>query len=214
MRVLFTSAALALGACAATHEGRSPTMESGEMSSGGPRIGIELLALDLETCGRCKGTAANLDEAVASVADAFREAGVEVEVRKTTVRTRADAERLRLLSSPTVRVNGHDIALELRESGCDDCGSICGCEGGIDCRVWVWRGKEYPEAPKAMIVDALLRGYAMAGSPPPAPREPYRMPANLRRFFDGVEGRTAAEAEEAPCCASGCCGTEETAGAR
>ena len=162
----------------------------------GPRrLDIELLALDLDTCGRCTGTAANLDDALASVAGVLREAGVEVGVDKTVVRTREEAERLRFSSSPTIRVNGRDIALELRESSCADCGSLCGCEGGVDCRVWVWRGREYTEAPKAMIVDAVLRAYAAAGSP--APDETHRMPDNLRRFCD------AKRPERASCCGGG-----------
>lgn len=159
------------------------------------RIEIELLALDLDACGRCVGTSANLDEALASVAGVLRETGAEVEVRKTVVLTRDDAERLRFTASPTIRVNGRDIAPERRESPCNDCGSLCGCDGGVDCRVWVWRGREYTEAPKAMIVDAILRGYAAAGSP--AEHGSHRMPDNLRRFFH------AKRPGAVPCCGGG-----------
>ena len=159
------------------------------------RLEVELLALDLDTCRRCTATAASLDAALEAVLSVLRDAGVDVDVRRTVVRTRAEAEALRFVTSPTIRVDGRDIALELRESPCADCGSLCGCDGGIDCRVWVWRGREYTEAPKAMIVDAVLRGYAATG--PRAPHEAYRMPDNLRRFFD--EKRTG----PASCCGEG-----------
>jgi hypothetical protein len=36
------------------------------------------------------------------------------------------------------------------------CGEACGCDGAIDCRVWVWQGQEHTQAPAAMIVDAWL----------------------------------------------------------
>src|SRR5687768_11908017 len=82
------------------------------------RLDVELLALDLNTCRRCTGTAANIRAALASAADLLREAGAEVVLRETVVRTAEQAERLRFESSPTVRINGHDIAVEARESKC------------------------------------------------------------------------------------------------
>lgn len=200
MRIANITAALTLCGCAVQHREGSPAMGARNSSDDRQRIRIELLALDLETCGRCSRTAGNLDEALASAADALRKADVEVEVRKEVVRTEADARRLRFVSSPTIRVNGRDIALELRESSCRDCGSLCGCGGGIDCRVWVWQGQEYTEAPKAMILDAVLRAAEEPDRLAPAPRGPYRMPENLRRFFDGAAGRDAAAAQAGTCC--------------
>ena len=38
----------------------------------------------------------------------------------------------------------------------DPCGEACGCEGKIDCRVWVYQGQEYTVAPVPLIVDAIL----------------------------------------------------------
>jgi hypothetical protein len=146
-------------------------------------IHIELLALDLATCGRCTRTSQNLDDALQQVAETLRATDTEVTVTKTVVRTLEEAERLRFVSSPTIRVNGRDIALELRESACADCGPDCGCGGGVACRVWVWRGREHTEAPKAMIVDAILRAYGTEVAPPARGR--YRVPENLRRALQG-----------------------------
>lgn len=199
MRTLILPALLAIVGCSA---GRTERMTA--MPAANRTLTIELLALDLDTCGRCTGTSANLDAAIAEVAAILRQADVEVEVHKVVVRSAAQAEQLRFESSPTIRINGCDIALELRESNCGDCGDLCGCEGQIDCRVWVWRGEEYTEAPKALIVDAILRGYGQAWDPPPKPARRFRLPDNLRRFFD-ANPDAAARAEQDCCDRSACC---------
>lgn len=144
---------------------------------------IDLLAIDLETCGRCTGTERNLDAAFAVVARRLARQGVEVRVRKTVVRTAEQAEALRFLSSPTIRVDGRDIALEMRESDCKDCGDLCSGGTAVDCRVWVWRGREYVEAPTELIVDAVLRAYEHGPAAAGSAAVPYRLPDNLRRFF-------------------------------
>jgi hypothetical protein len=175
---------------------------------------IELLALDLEICGRCTGTNANLDSAINTVASVLREADVAVEIRKTVVGSANQAEQLRFESSPTIRINGRDIALDLRESNCGDCGDICGCQGQVDCRVWVWKGKEFTEAPKALIVDALLRAYGQAWGPPSKPRS-FQLPENLRKFFKARSAKTSQTAKDCgdrtACCDASvqdqCCGT-------
>lgn len=174
-------------------------------------LAIELLALDLTTCGRCTRTESNLDSALASVAERLRRDGVAVEVRKTVVRTAEQAERLRFASSPTVRVDGRDIALALRESDCGDCGDLCGCAGSVECRVWPWRGREHLEAPEEMIVDAVLRAAREGpiGRPEPAP--PFRLPDNLRRFFAAREAAGASEGDRPPSAGS-CCGSSGACG--
>lgn len=179
------------------------------MNANDQTITIELLALDLESCGRCTGTDANLEAAIADVADVLREAAVRVDLRKTVVRSAAQAERLKFESSPTIRVNGRDIALELRETNCGDCGDLCNCEGGVDCRVWVWRGKEYTEAPKGLIIEAILR--SLGGSASPETSEAFRLPQNLRSYFDGISPDTKPVAEHECCDRDTCCEESERA---
>jgi hypothetical protein len=166
-------------------------------------VEIELLALDLKSCGRCTGTDRNLEAAIETVAAVFREAGAAVKVMRHVVTTAEQAERLRFVASPTIRVDGRDIAFELRESNCGDCGDLCGCEGGVDCRVWMWQGQEHLEAPKPLIVDALLRAYA-AGPAASSPLEPYELPQNLRNYFAGVAAKQVNEAGDRQA-ASDCC---------
>src|SRR5215210_9070214 len=92
-------------------------------------LGIDFLYLDLETCTRCRGTDANLAAALMEVGRVLEAAGVEVVVRKTLVASAEQARALGFVSSPTLRVNGADIALELRESRCAECGETCACDG-------------------------------------------------------------------------------------
>jgi Domain of unknown function (DUF2703) len=184
------------------------------------KITIEFLCLDLTVCTRCLGTDANLREALSEVAQILKMAGVEADVRKIQVESEAQARALGFFSSPTIRINGNDIALEFRESRCESCES-CVSNGTVDCRVWIYQGREYTKAPKAMIVDAILRevyGGSVRRKSPSAPRG---LPENLRRFFADRAGQTASESssccppdEQVSCCESSekaaCCPSEST----
>ena len=191
-----------------------------KQEANGRAIRIDFLFLDLETCVRCKGTDANLEAALNTVQSVLTAAGATVSVRKTLVDTEQRALELSFVSSPTIRVNGEDIALELKESRCDSCADACGCDGKIDCRVWVWQGQEYTEAPEPMIVDAILSAAYGAGkqtSPERATGGPAgKTPENLKRFFASKAAKHAsaccAPAEQDACCASSekaaCCGAD------
>lgn len=167
---------------------------------------IDFLYLDLDSCDRCIGTDAGLEAAVADVARLLEVAAVQISVRKTLVASEVQARELGFVTSPTIRVNGRDIALELREIRCE--AEACACGGGIDCRVWVWQGREYTEAPAAMIVDAILREiYSSADDPMPGAIPAGDVPENLKRFFAGNTPRQStkdtgccAPIEQASCC--------------
>lgn len=180
-------------------------MNTAQVPLSGPskRLTVELLALDLDRCSRCTGAAANLRAAMAVTVDLFREAGTEMVYRETIVGTAAEAELLRFAASPTVRINGRDIAVEFRESSCADCGELCGCGGGVNCRVWVWQGREYTEAPRALFLDALLSAYSQSGHSTDFERIPFRLPENLCTFY--AARKTPKEPESACCDESACC---------
>lgn len=148
------------------------------------KLRIDFLFLDLTICTRCRGTDRSLGAALTAVADVLQAAGIEVEVNKLHVASEEQARALRFVSSPTIRVNGADIALELRESSCGSEACTDGCGDQITCRVWVHHGQEYAEPPPAMIVEVILRHvYGATAEPVPARR--YELPENLRRFFAG-----------------------------
>lgn len=143
-------------------------------------INIDFQYLDTTVCGRCQGTEKALDEALSSVAVVLNAAGYEVKVNKVNIVTRELAIQHHFVSSPTIRVNGKDIAVELRESICEDCGELCG--DNVDCRVWVYNGVEYTSPPKELIVDGILREVYNAGQGV-ASGEDYQLPENLETYF-------------------------------
>jgi Domain of unknown function (DUF2703) len=173
---------------------------------------IDFLYLDLDTCTRCRATDATLLEAVERTRPALAAAGVTVGVAKTLVASEAQARGLGFASSPTIRINGVDIAGELVESACDSCSETCACNGGVDCRDWVWHGERSHEPPLGLIVEAIMRhaGGTDPGGATSSPRSA-GVPANLRQYF----AATAADTAAAGCCAvedqAGCCGPEHKA---
>lgn len=163
------------------------------------RLRIDFLFLDLTTCTRCLGANRSLESALALVADALRGAGVQTDVNKVLVQSTEQARALRFVSSPTIRLDGQDIALELRESPCGSQACTDSCGGQTACRVWVHRGREHTEPPVAMVVEAILRHlYGGAPVPPTTAGEPYELPENLARFFAGKAGQ--ASSTPVACC--------------
>lgn len=148
------------------------------------QITIDFLYLDLSTCTRCQGTDMNLDGALEEVAKVLDATGTEVVLNKINVATPELAEKYQFLSSPTIRVNGRDIQLEVTENNCESCGVLCGTE--VDCRTWSYQGVDYDVPPKAMLIDAILR--EVYGGSPPAPKaKAYVMPENLKRFYAALK---------------------------
>jgi hypothetical protein len=187
------------------------------------QLRVDFLYLDLTTCTRCRGTQRSLETALDTVRQVLAMTDAEVEVNMVHVESAEQARRLRFQSSPTIRVNGRDIALELRESSCGSEACTDGCGEGIACRVWVHREGEYTEPPVAMIVDAILRevygGFSVNREPE---AHPYELPENLERFFAGQAALSSAErrpcctpAERQSCCdpgdKAGCCGEDREA---
>ncbi len=173
---------------------------------------VELLALDLSTCDRCTNTEAAIEPVIDELRPLLAETGVELRFRKTVVKTADEALALRFETSPTVRINGRDIPIEFRESRCDDCTTLCGGDANTDCRVWVWRGREYTAAPKGLMVDAILRAYSAIQNANPPAGAPYSLPDNLRRFFEAKRQPNNAVASDRPDPSSAaCCDTNRVA---
>ena len=166
-------------------------------------IEVDFLYLDLTTCSRCRASDATLDAAVEIVRPVLDSAGASIEIRKTLVETEEQARALGFVSFPTIRVNGRDIAGELTESSCSECGELCGRDGGVDCRVWDYRGERHTEAPTGLIVEAILAEVRPSGTARSEETPFVDVPENLKRFFAGIDA-----ARDAP---SSCCSTEEQA---
>ena len=101
------------------------------------------------------------------------------------------AYEYKFLSSPTIRINGKDIEIEVKESSCKECGDLCGDE--VDCRVFTYDGKEYSQPPKEFIINAILREVYSDKTNEGMTEEavPYEVPDNLKNFFDSFESKQA-----------------------
>jgi hypothetical protein len=179
-------------------------------------VELEFLYLDLDTCTRCVGTNDNLAAAVQSVADVLAFTKTELSINKILIENEEQAQEHHFVTSPTIRVNGRDIALEFRESQCDSCTDLCGCEEGTNCREWVYEGEVYTEAPVGMIVEAIL-GEIFAGAPTAPVATTNTVPDNLKNFFaaralpeTAVTSSCCSETEQQTCCEPAakaeCCG--------
>lgn len=165
-----------------------------EAAEGRP-LRIEYLYLDLNTCDRCVGTGAVLDEVVAVLRPALELAGCAVEYRKLEMATPQLAEQYHFLSSPTILVNGRDIFGAVRESGCGCCGEIAGTE--VNCRVFAYGGRTYEVPTREMLANAILRSL---NAQPECPRGDYELPENLRRFYEGKAKKSGSSSS----CGCGC----------
>lgn len=173
------------------------------------QLKIEFLYLDLDVCTRCQGSETNLEEALVEVSTLLKAAGIQTTLQKTHVQSLEQAQVLGFVSSPTIRLNGQDIQLELKENACPSCSELSGTP--TNCRIWIYQGQEYSVPPKAMIIDAILR--AVYGAQENAPRglQVATGMENLRSFFDAKQRQTPVggrlqETAQAGCCSTvGCC---------
>ena len=123
-----------------------------------------------------------------------------VVLNKINVTTEELAIKHKFVASPTIRVNGRDIQMDVRESRCDSCGDLCG--ENVDCRVWVYKGKEYTVPPKALLMESILEGIFGHNDTTDEDRE-YVLPENLRKFYEASQ----AKKQSCSCNSSGnrCC---------
>lgn len=147
------------------------------------KITIDFLYLDLSVCTRCQGTDQVLEEAIMEVAHVLKAADIEVVVNKININNREIAIAYRFESSPTIRIDGCDIDMDVKESLCESCGDLCGSD--VDCRIWTYQGREYTVPPKAMVVNAILS--AVYGGKKEFEQKEYVLPQNLAQFFDEME---------------------------
>ncbi|NOR61855.1 MAG: DUF2703 domain-containing protein [Rhodobacteraceae bacterium] len=146
---------------------------------------LEFLYLDESACEPCGETSAKMEKAVEAARGPLAAMGITLNIEKKHIASRAVATAERLVSSPTIRVDGVDIDPAVTEDDCPSCGTLAGDDTKVDCRVWHWRGEVYPAAPVGKIVESLMAA-AMA-TPAPADVGDFTLPENLQRFFAAKE---------------------------
>lgn len=148
-------------------------------------LNVDLLAIDLNVCERCVPTGDQLRGAVDLLAPVAEALEIDLRYQEIVVETAAEAKDLALLTSPTIRLNGRDIAHDIRESQCDSCGDLTENSTSVDCREWHYRGKIYFAAPKPMLVEAIMGAMLRIDELPPVVAPPIgELPENLQRYFD------------------------------
>lgn len=152
-------------------------------------IVIDFLYLDLSVCTRCQGTDSSLDEALAEVSKVLEATRVNVVVNKINVLNEELAIAHKFVSSPTIRINGQDIQMDVKENLCESCEDLCGDE--VDCRVWVYQGKEYTVPPKAMIMEAILKEVYGGDKSSNITEQEYVMPENLKQFYAAMKSNSS-----------------------
>jgi len=87
-------------------------------------------------------------------------AGYKVEYNKIKIATEELAKKFKFLSSPTIRVNGQDVCVSVKENSCGCCSDISGTD--VDCRVFEYNGESYEVPPKEMLAEAILKNSVRA----------------------------------------------------
>lgn len=184
-----------------------------ENGSNNKVVNIDFLFLDLSVCTRCQGTESSLDDALESTTELLKNIGYEVKVNRIHIQTEAQANNERFESSPTIRVNGRDIQMEIKESHCSTCSSLTD-GASVDCRLWLYKGKEYSTPPKEMIIDAVMSNiYGNKRAIDTASingKDGFVLPDNLVEYFAKKDKLSAAVAkspasDDCDCQESNCC---------
>lgn len=153
-------------------------------------LNVDLLVIDLNTCKRCVPTGDQLKVAVNLLAPVAEVLGIELRLNEIVTQTPKEAKEHSLLSSPTIRLNGRDIAQDIRESACESCGDLTDNNTIVDCREWHYRGKIYSATPLPMLVEAIMAALLDIETPPVVPTPLEELPENLQRYFDNKKGVT------------------------
>jgi glutaredoxin len=159
---------------------------------------IDFLYLDLSTCTWCQGTEQSLEDALNEVSNVLKASEIEVVLNKINVISEELAMKHKFISSPTIRVNGKDIQMDIKEKKCESCGDLCG--DSVDCRVWEFNGEEYTIPPKALIIEGILKS-VFGGESKSNENNEYKLPENLKRFYTAMKEKSNNES---------CCGGEKT----
>jgi hypothetical protein len=147
-------------------------------------LNVELVVIDLSVCARCVPTGDQLDNAVRLLTPVAEAMGIELKYRAIVVQSADEAKQHALLSSPTIRINGRDIAQDIRESVCESCGDLTENNTVVDCREWHYRGKVYSAAPLPMLLEAIMGAMLNIDKEPPVATAPLdELPANLQTYF-------------------------------
>lgn len=105
------------------------------------------------------------------IREALDELRLEAEVEEILIDGQEKAKKYNFLGSPTVRIDGKDIEEEVKKERCLPCEELADStkkatkfvkqECCLGCRVYHYKGKQYPYPPKEMLKEAIknFRGF-------------------------------------------------------
>ncbi len=101
------------------------------------------------------------------IRESLKELGVKAYIEEVLIDSDKKAEKYRFVGSPTIKINGKDIQDDVKKGQCLPCEKLvkqtkkatefvkqeCRC----GCRVYFYKGKQYPYPPKEMIKEAIKK---------------------------------------------------------
>lgn len=164
---------------------------------------VEFLYIDNDECDPCTKAETIVEEVVFDINKLLEETGVVIKLIKTYVDSVEHAQEVGLISSPTVRIDGKDLQMDIQEKYCETCSDISGEE--INCRIWTYKEREYSILPKGMLIENILKHiYGTDQSTYPTATERKEVPENIKLFFEGKENKKL-EKNKCGCSSSSCC---------
>lgn len=132
---------------------------------------IDFLYIDAHAANSWQDSLSVLKTAIVELSNLLNSSGLYIKVNETPIDTAELAIAHRFVCSPTIAINGVDIA-ETTQSSIDD----------TNCRVWVYKGATYSTVPKPLVISAIIK--AIYGATIPAVARPFSLPPALQKFFD------------------------------
>jgi len=101
------------------------------------------------------------------IREGLKELGVKADIEEILIDSDKKAEKYRFVGSPTIKINGKDIQEEVKKGQCLPCEELakhtekatefvkqeCRC----GCRIYFYKGEQYPYPPKEMIKEAIKK---------------------------------------------------------
>lgn len=101
------------------------------------------------------------------IRESLKETGMKADIKEILIDSAKKAEKYHFAGSPTVRIDGKDIQDEVSKGKCLPCEELserdkvtskfvkreCSC----GCRIYFYKGKQYPYPPKGMIKEAIKK---------------------------------------------------------
>lgn len=101
------------------------------------------------------------------IRESLKELKIKANVEEILIDTNEKARKYHFVGSPTIRIDGRDVQEEVSKGRCLPCEEIAEHTQGATefvkqecvcgCRIYFYKGKQYPYPPKEMIKEAIKK---------------------------------------------------------